>query len=197
MKNLFAFCIVILMANMSFGQTKIQPGIRLGLNSSTISNSDFDSRSGINAAAFVEIRFNERYGLQPEIVFSSQGGNSNNSAINDLPIDYLSIGLANKLYLIPGAGLHLIAGPSFDFDFENNPINLINDNSDSEVSPFDFSVFGGIGYEFDFGLAFEVRYKQGLLELDAFDFDFFDDNDDFDNDNAFNIVYQFGIAYKF
>lgn len=195
MKNLFAFCIVILMGHMSFGQTKIQPGIRLGFNSSKISNSDFDSRSGINAAAFVEIRFNERYGLQPEIVFSSQGGNSNNSAINDLPIDYLSLSIANKLYLIPGAGLHLIAGPSFDFDFDNNPINLINDNTDSEVSPFDFSVFGGIGYEFDFGLALEVRYKQGLLELDAFDF--FDVNEDFDNDNAFNVVYQFGIAYKF
>lgn len=195
MKNLFAFCIVILMAHMSFGQTKIQPGIRLGLNSSSISNSDFDSRNGINAAAFVEIRFNERYGLQPEIAFSRQGGNSNDSAINDLPIDYLSIALANKLYLIPGAGLHLIAGPSFDFNFENNPINIINDDTDSEVGPFDFSVFGGIGYEFDFGLALEVRYKQGLLELDAFDF--FDVNEDFDNDNTLNVVYQFGIAYKF
>ena len=31
-----------------------------------------------------------------------------------------------------------------DIDFENNPIRLINGNSDSQVTPFDLSVFGGI-----------------------------------------------------
>jgi len=64
------------------------------------------------------------------------------------------------------------------------------------VTPFDISVFGGIGYEFPFGLILEARYKQGLIEIDLFDFDF--DSDSFDTvDEAFNVSFQYSVAYKF
>ncbi len=53
----------------------------------------------------------------------------------------------------------------------------------------------GIGYEFDFGLILEVRYKQGLLNIDLFDDLFF--TDDYYDGTTLNNVFQIGIAYKF
>jgi hypothetical protein len=55
-------------------------------------------------------------------------------------------------------------------------------------------VFGGIGYEFDFGLALELRYKQGLIDLDFNDSGEYGGNTE---ENQLNRVFQIGLAYKF
>ncbi|MFS4493061.1 porin family protein [Maribacter sp. 2308TA10-17] len=197
MKNYSIFFVFILFSSIAFAQTKKSFGLRLGINYSNISNTGLDARIAGNGAFFFEARFSDKYALQPELMFSSQGGKASNATNEDLRIDYLSIGLANKFFIIPNAGLHLLAGPSFDIDFENNPIKLINGNNDSNVTPFDLSVFAGIGYEFPFGLILEARYKQGLIEIDLFDFDIFSDSTDRNRDEAFNGTFQYSIAYKF
>ncbi len=197
MKNYRIIFVFVLFSSIAFAQTKKSFGLRLGVNYSNISNTGLDARIGGNGALFFEARFSDKYALQPELMFSSQGGKASNTTNEDLRIDYLSVGLANKFFIIPNAGLHLVAGPSFDMDFENNPIRLINGNNDSNVTPFDLSVFGGIGYEFPFGLILEARYKQGLIEIDLFDFDIFSDSTDRDRNEAFNGTFQYSIAYKF
>ncbi|VAW12967.1 hypothetical protein MNBD_BACTEROID03-1794 [hydrothermal vent metagenome] len=129
-------------------------------------------------------------------MYSNQGGKNTVSGINDLSVDYISIALANKSYIAPDQGLHLIVGPSFDIDFENNFITLVNENSESEVMPFDLTIFGGIGYEFDFGLTLEARYKQGLLDIEWFDFNV--DNRIYEGDgNTLNVVFQIGAAFQY
>jgi hypothetical protein len=193
MKNSRIIFVFILFSSIAFSQSKKSFGLRLGINSSNISNTNLDARIGGNGAFFFEARLSDVYALQPELMFSSQGAKASNATNQDLRIDYLSIGLANKFFIIPNVGLHLIAGPSIDIDFENNPIKLINGNSDSEVTPIDISVFGGIGYEFPFGLILEARYKQGLLEIDLFDFN----SDSLGSDEAFNVTFQYSVAYKF
>lgn len=195
MKNYKILFVFILFSSIAFAQTKKSFGLRLGINYSNISNTDLDARVGGTAAFFFEARISDIYALQPELMFSSQGAKASNATNQNLRIDYLSIGLANKFFIIPNAGLHFIAGPSFDIDFENNPFKIINGNNDSEVTPFDVSVFGGIGYEFPFGLILEARYKQGLIEIDLFDFDF--DSNSLGTDEAFNVTFQYTVAYKF
>ncbi len=195
MKNSRILFVFILFSSIAIAQTKKSFGLRLGINYSNISNSNLDARVGANAAFFFEARLSDVYALQPELMFSSQGAKASNATNQDFRINYLSIGLANKFFIIPNAGLHLLAGPSVDIDFENNPINLINGNSNSEVTPFDISVFGGIGYEFPFGLILEARFKQGLIEIDLFDFDF--DSNSLGTDEAFNVTFQYTVAYKF
>ena len=196
MKNTGAILVFLMISTLAFTQTKIRPGVRLGINVASISNTSLEGKVGPNAAVFADIRFAEFYALQPEIMYSRQGGKSTFENGEDLNINYLSIGLANKFYVIPNQGLHFILGPSFDFDFENNIINLINESNNSEVTPFDLSIFMGIGYEFDFGLILEMRYKQGLLDIDLFNSDF--DAGFYDGEgNTLNTVFQFGAAYKF
>lgn len=199
MKKVIVVLLFFVFSIAGFSQSKVRPGIRLGINSANISNSNLEDKIGLNGAIFADIRFSDFYALQPEIAFSSQGGESSFNG-EDLNINYISIALANKFYVIPKKGLHFIVGPSIDVDFENNFINVVNDTDDSDVTPVDLALFFGIGYEFPFGLIIEARYKQGLINIDLFD-DFFYDYDADGNDDSgnpsLNNVFQVGLAYKF
>ncbi|MFK5974214.1 MAG: porin family protein [Flavobacteriaceae bacterium] len=196
MKKKLTLLLFFVFSILVFAQKKIRPGLRLGLNVANISNTILEDKIGANAGVFVDIRFSDFYTMQPELIYSMQGGKSTFENTEDLNINYLSIGLVNKFYIIPRQGLHLLLGASFDFDFENNIINVINGSNDSEVTPFDLSVLMGIGYEFDFGLIIEARYKQGLLNIDLFRDNF--DSEFYDGEeNNLNTVFQFGLAYKF
>jgi hypothetical protein len=113
----------------------------------------------------------------------------------DLDIHYISLGVANKFFISPNIGLHFVLGPTLDINTETGPINVINGNADFDITPIDLAFFGGIGYEFPFGLILEARYKQGLLDVDAFN-DSGEYTPNYD-DNHLNAVFQFGAAYKF
>lgn len=195
MKKVLVVLLFLVFSISSFSQSKVRPGIRLGFNSANISNTNLEDKIGLNGAIFADIRFGKFYALQPEIAFSSQGGESSFNG-GDLNINYISIALANKFYVVPKAGLHFIVGPSIDLDFDNNFINIVNDTDDSDVTPIDLALFFGIGYEFPFGLTIEARYKQGLINIDLFD-DFFYDSDDSNGNPSLNNVFQVGLAYKF
>lgn len=59
----------------------------------------------------------------------------------------------------------------------------------------DVALFVGAGYEFNFGLMLEARYKNGLINVDLFG-DEIDNNID-QGGNVLNYVFQIGAAYKF
>ena len=193
MKKVIVVLLFFVFSIEAFSQSKVRPGIRLGLNSANISNTNLEDKIGLNGAVFADIRFTDFYALQPEIAFSSQGGESSFNG-EDLNVNYISIAAVSKFFVIPKQGLHFIVGPSIDIDFDNNFINIVNDTNNSDVTPIDLALFFGIGYEFPFGLIIEARYKQGLINIDLFD-DFFDDNQE--NNTSLNTVFQVGIAYKF
>ncbi|MCF1190202.1 PorT family protein [Mangrovimonas sp. AS39] len=199
-KNLFILALT-LVSFTSFSQVSFRPGVRIGANYSSISNTRTDSKMGLNAAIFGALKLTEFYTLQPEIVYSNQGAERNfiGGIEDNYDIHYVSVAVANKFFPVKGLGLHLIAGPSLDFNFDDNWINLINDDSDSDITPFDFSLFAGIGYEFPFGLAIEARYKQGFIDLDFWDDSYYDSNGYYHNEenNQLNSVIQLGVAYKF
>lgn len=193
MKKVILVIVFFTFSAASFAQSKVSPGIRLGINSSNISNTNLEDKIGLNGAVFADIRFTDFYALQPEIAFSNQGGKSSFNG-EDLNVNYISIAAVSKFFVIPKRGLHFIAGPSVDIDFDNNFINIVNETNDSDVTPIDLSLFFGIGYEFPFGLIVEARYKQGLINIDLFD-DFFVDYEE--ENPSLNNVFQVGIAYKF
>ncbi|MDB2606339.1 PorT family protein [Zobellia sp.] len=173
--------------------SQVRPGFKLGLNGANISNTALDTKAGIYVGAFVDIPISDYYTLQPELLYSNQGGKSNSTAYDDVNINYVSIGLPNKFYVSPNSGFHFILGPSLDINFENNFVDLTNFNGDDEISPVDVSVFGGIGYEFPFGLILEARYKQGTISVD-----FFGEDDLYEEAGSnLNGVFQIGAAYKF
>jgi hypothetical protein len=195
MKKLFLIGLFLLNVPVLFAQARIRPGIKMGVNQSTLSNLEMDYRTGLYLGAFAHIRFSGIYTMQPEIMYSSQGGKSRTNSNEDIKINYISIDLANKLFVSSNLGLHIIAGPSLDLNYDNNPISWVNDDfstNNQRLTGIDLAFFGGVGYEFPNGLILEARYKQGMVDIDLW-------NNDFNNNgqNIFNSVFQFGAAYKF
>ena len=175
------------------GLAQARPGIKLGFNNSNISKTRLDSKTGLYVGGFLDIPISDYYTLQPEVFYSSQGGSSNSPDYGDVEISYLSLAAANKFYAGPNKGIHFIIGVGLDVNLKNNFVNLFSGDGDGEISPFDAVIFGGIGYEFNFGLILEARYKQGTVSID-----FFGADDLYEEDGSnLNGVFQIGAAYKF
>jgi hypothetical protein len=180
-------------------QVTFQPGVRGGLSLSTISEMHANYRPDFYVGGFGEINFTKRYALQPEINYIRQG--SNNVARNfidqdtqtertvyqDLQMSYLSVGLLNKLKFGP---FQVQFGPALDV--------LLSDNLAFRKTYNDLSFVTGVAYKMPSGLAFEFRFKKGLL--DVLDSDYYHNNSNshylFGDYNT-NVNFQIGISYSF
>jgi hypothetical protein len=208
MKKFLILVSTVLLASTAFSQVKVRPGFRAGLNLSKITHLENVSRKpGINAAMFVNVHFTRFYELQPELTYSNQGWSRDgfsyidpyndvtyNVNSQDVSSHYIGIALTNKFFMSPKLGLHVLLGPGMEFNVSDN---LPYDN----LTPVDLVFFGGIGYEFPFGLGLEARYKQGIVDVDDYYYDdynnnYYDDNY-YNGKNKLNSVFQFNVYYKF
>lgn len=185
---------VIFIGCISIATAQVQPGIKLGLNNSNLSNTTLENKSDFYIGALINIPLTDYYTLQPEILYSRQGGISNSAEFGDININYIAITAANKFYVSPNKGFHFIIGIGLDFNVGSDLNILFGSNDDDfSISPVDLTFTGGIGYEFGFGLILEARYKQGAISTD-----FFGSRDLFEEDGSqLNSVFQVGLAYKF
>lgn len=178
-------------------QVKVSPGLRGGLNLSTLSNIDDNrSKTDFYIGGLVNIKFNKYFSLQPEITYSRQGdegreyfGNSYNYRYVNYELNYLTLGAVAK-FNIGGKGFHILGGPSVDLKISDNYIN-------SNPEGFDLAIVGGVGYTLPNGLTFEARFKQGLVDIYGYDGVEYDDNGYRYNDLILNQVFQIGISYTF
>lgn len=188
----FAFAKV--QAQMSF-----QPGLRAGLSLSTISEMHANYRPDFYIGGFGEINFTKRYALQPEINYIRQGSNNvsrnffdqdtqtERTISQDLKMNYLSIGLLNKLKFNQ---FQVLFGPTLDV--------LLSDNLAVTKTYNDLSLLAGIAYKMPSGIGFEFRFKKGLS--DVLDSDYYHNNSNshylFGSYNT-NMNFQIGISYSF
>lgn len=187
MKNLFLTFALIVASAAAFSQITVKPGVRAGVNFATITNTDLNYKTDFYFGVFTEIKFAAFYALQPEINYTRQGGKDKLSSDFDVEIQYVSFGAANKFSPFKDRGLHFIAGPAINIKTGDN--NNIYDNYES----YDIVLFGGIGYEFPFGLSIEGRYNLGLIDVFGYDLYY-----DVSIDNVLlNNVFQLGATYKF
>ena len=193
MSRIQSLFLVVTLLFAGFLHSQVRPGVKMGINNSNISKTKLDTKTGIYVGAFVKIPISDYYTLQPEVLYSNQGGKSSSTEYGDVDIHYLSIGIPNKFYVSPKNNFHFILGLGLDINLKNNFVSLSNFNIDDEISPIDVVALGGIGYEFPFGLALEARYKQGTVSVDFFG----SDNLYEESGSNLNGVFQIGAAYKF
>lgn len=192
--TLIAFVLFIGLVK-SQAQVKVSPGLRGGLNISTLTNIDDNrSKTDFYIGGLVDIKFNKYFSLQPEITYSRQGDEGryfeNGRYYSEkYELNYLTLGAVAK-YHFGGKGFHVLAGPSLDIKVGDNYIN-------SNPEGFDLAIVGGVGYTLPNGLTFEARIKQGLIDI--YGYDGFDNNNDdyYYNDVILNQVFQIGISYTF
>lgn len=192
------FCIIFSTIQLH-AQKRVTPGVRAGVNVSTLSNINADFKTDFYAGAILGLNLGQKYTLQPELIYTRQGANNVN-LVNDndevtgqenVTIQYLSLGVINKFYFVEG--FHALVGPSLDMKIGRNFPRI--DFNDDDYGGVDLGISLGLGYTLPIGLTFEGRFKTGML--DAFNNDYFLGLFDNPDRISLNRVFQIGLSYSF
>lgn len=191
MKKCLAIFVFIFSGTLiSNAQFEFKPGLRGGVNIAKVTNFEVDSKTDFFVGGQFELKFVDFYSLQPEVIYSRQGFKADN---DNYSIDYLSLGITNKFTF--GGGFNVLVGPTIDFKVGDNLPTFFSD----ELIGVDFALMGGIGYTFENGLAVDVRFKQGLVDIFGDNYNEYNDengNGNFD-EVKLNQLFQFGVSYSF
>ncbi|WNW01172.1 porin family protein [Tenacibaculum sp. HL-MS23] len=173
-------------------------GIKGGLNLSNLTNFDksFEDevesesiRTSFHIGIYNEIKVTDRFSIQPEVVYSSQGVNNEANGIDGkVQLDYINIPVMLKFYLADS--FYLEAGPQIGF--------LVND--EIEVGAINFSdnedVFNKVDYSLDLGLGFKISENVSLNARYGFGLNgVFDSSDNYEDNNPKNSVFAASIAF--
>ncbi len=198
-------------AVMAFGMANAQDvkfGLKGGLNVSNFSGDtegiDFKSRFGFNAGGFVEIKFSEKFALQPEILYSTQGAKVKNF---DLDVDgigtvnadvafnlaYINVPVMFKYFAAEKFSLE--AGPQIGFLVSAETKTKVEGYGSSKVDikdnfeSIDFGLNLGAGYDFTENLSVGARYNLGLANIAK--------TEEGDDSKVHNGVFSLSVGYKF
>lgn len=185
MKKLLAVSLVLFFSLSIVRAQHVNFGIKGGYNSSSVQISDgadFNSKSGIHLGGFAHIHITSHFAVQPELVYSTQGGEGSNSK---LKLNYINFPVLAQ-YMV-NDGFRLQTGPQVGFLVSaKQKIGNVEVDVDDTFNSVDFSwVFGG-GYIFSSGFGIDARYNLGLNNIS--------DDSDF---KAKNRVFQLGLFYQF
>ena len=160
-------------------------GVKAGLNVSSINVSpggDYDSKAGLHVGGLAHIHISPHFALQPEVVYSMQGGKVDDVK---LKLNYINIPLLAQ-YMVDN-GFRLQTGPQLGLlvssKREEGDVEV---NIEDNFSTVDFSWAFGMGYLFPSGFGVDARYNLGI-------------NDIYEPNAAKlkNSVFQVGLFYQF
>ena len=185
-------CMVFVFANAQ--STRF--GVKGGLNISNFTGyqEDVKSLAGFHVGGFAEIKVSEKFAIQPEFLFSTQGttvegfdGDSN----TNVKLNYLNIPVLAKYYITHAFSVE--AGPQIGL--------LLSAKSRGEdigdlYKSSDFGLNLGLGYNFTEDFSIGLRYTIGLSDIADVPDDY-DDYPDFYNASFKNSNFALSLAYKF
>lgn len=176
------------------GKEDMAFGIKGGLNISTITNADVDgvnskSLVGFHVGFFGEFVLSDKFSIQPEVLYSTQGTKIEFEGIKgDLKLDYIAIPVMAKYYVADSFSLEL--GPQIGF-LVSAKAKSGGESEDvkDELKSTDVSLNFGLGYDITENFMIGARYNLGLTRL----------QDELlpGEDESKNSVFQISIGYKF
>ncbi|MFD2939885.1 porin family protein [Flavobacterium notoginsengisoli] len=166
-------------------------GIKGGVNFPNSSGDFYENETliGYQVGIFSEIKTDEKFGIQPEILYSTHGVKNKfvKDGIaydNDVKLSYLNLPILAKYFITQG--LSVQAGPQIGFLMHAEENNL---NITDHVKTIDFGLNFGIGYNFLQDCSVDLRYNLGLSN--ALDFHVGDVNYKIKNN-----VFSLAVGYK-
>jgi hypothetical protein len=180
MKKLFITALFACASVYSFSQAQFAIGIKAGPNFANIDTDasaaqNYENRTGWHAGAFLLVK-GEKFGFQPEIIFSQQGSKfkySTSSPSLKQNFSYVNIPLIFKLYTI--GGINLQVGPQIglltsaereDFAVGQMGGAITKEDIKNDLKKTDISLALGVGVDLPFGLTVDGRYNWGLTDND-------------------------------
>ena len=201
-----ALLATFLTSNAQETNSKTTFGAKAGLNVSSASvdrgyDTDISSLVGVYVGGFANFKLDEKWAVQPELLFSTQGFkeyDNDGGYIYDDKIKLTYINLPVSFQYIVASKFNVEAGPQVDFllsgkadgkyydpmfDETQTQNNVdIKDSLKSVVFGFNF----GAGYAITPKLSANIRYHLGLSEAD-----------DLEGVKVKNRNFQIGLGYRF
>ncbi|MBP1224737.1 porin family protein [Flavobacterium sp. 1355] len=201
--------ILIIAAVLMFGLSNAQEakfGLKGGLNISNFSGDtegiDFKSRIGFNVGAFLEIKLSDKFAIQPEVLYATQGATADDfvdleSGITGdvaFKLNYINIPVMFKYYV--AEKFNIEAGPQIGFLTSAKTTTKLNGYSgkhDMDVKDMfesiDFGLNFGAEYDFTEHISAGLRYNLGLANIAK--------TEEEDDSKVHNGVFSLSIGYKF
>ncbi len=164
MKKVF----IAALAVMAFGVSNAQDvrfGAKLGFNFSSINGlEDSDTKLGLGLGGFAEIKLNEKFAIQPELMYSmlGAGGKGSNDTVE---LGYVVIPVMAKYYVADKFSLE--AGPQIGF-LAFAKYATLDSNQTIDVKDLfnktDFGMNFGANYDFTNSFSAGLRYTAGLSD---------------------------------
>ncbi len=186
MKKLLLITVITVLGLACANAQKIKFGTKAGLNLAFITGDDtedFKPNIDFHFGIMAEWKISDKFGLQPEIVYSRQGSDINIESEGRISLNYLNIPIIGKYYVTKG--LSLEAGPQIGYLLSTKGGSV---NYKDFLKSTDYGVNFGVGYKLDNGLNFSARYNLGLSNIN--------DVDGFTDKNR-NGVFQLSVGYFF
>jgi len=179
MRRTLLFVLMVFAFTTAGAQTTY--GIKAGGNIATLAGAEgVTTKIGFHVGGVIDFKMSEKFSLQPELLYSTQGAGSVAESSYKINFNYLNLPIIAKYYLAEGISLE--AGPQVGVavtleDSEGTDLELTHEN-------FDYGLNLGGGYELPTGLFVQVRYYLGLMNISL-------------ADDYKNSVMQFSVGYKF
>ncbi len=159
-KELLCAIFILSLGTLSCFAQESSYGVRLGANLSSINSDDIpenleDSRFGIVVGFLAEYPITDKWSIQPEFQYSSQGNDD-----ETLRVDYLQLPIFIKYYFNEMINVHI--GPQAGlkiWEWEDNTA------LETDFNTFDFAAVGGIGVSITENFFADIRYAYGLSNI--------------------------------
>ncbi|TXD45939.1 porin family protein [Polaribacter sp. IC073] len=185
--------VAIVAAGFTANAQDVKFGAKAGLNFANVYGDDVennDYRTSLHVGAVAEIEISEKFSLQPELMYSTQGAKTDENNVDlTMKLDYLNVPVMAKYYVAEGFSLE--AGPQVGF-LLSAKVKAESGGDSGEVDvkdefeTIDFGLNFGAGYKLDSGLNFSARYNLGLSNVAK------------ESDNSIkNGVFQVSVGYFF
>lgn len=165
MKKILLAAVLFMATSATIQAQLLQIGVKGGVNFASQTgdafpeqNFDKEGITSFHAGLVAEIKLLERFSVQPELLYSTQGATYKNAVTefkNEL--GYISIPVMAKFYLTDSFSLEV--GPQASF--------LVSEKNDFNVEDgetFEFGLNAGLGYKITKNFFVQGRYGLGLTE---------------------------------
>lgn len=208
---------LVAISTSALAQQEVKFGPKAGVNFANISGKDAENNKmliGFHVGAFAEIKFNDKFAVQPEILYSAQGAEQeisqtmlgvNTSSEVTTKTSYINVPIMAKYYVAPSFAVEL--GPYVGFlmsaDAESkSTVGSVTSETEMDLkdssNSIDFGVGAGVSYNLDNGFFIGARYNLGLTKIGK----------EYTNNvggveikgeaaDVKNAVIQVGVGYKF
>ena len=177
--------------SMQIARSQIKFGVKAGLNITNLNisgqnvSSGIEPRGDLHAGLIANVHISKSFDIQPEVIYSSQGGNIKDST-GSLKYDYINVPVLLQYHVV--SGIFIETGPQLGFlissKYSSEHIQLDTKNQSKTT---DFSWAFGVGYKMPVvNLGLDLRYNLGISNTSTVP-----------PFVAKNSVFQFGVFFLF